>query len=140
MIYYFIFAFLTVFKNRKNIASILLFQVWHDFVIFLIIYLVISLLYRCILVAYDFREQRQTFELLCIYADRFSSSIPLSFLTGFYVTQVVNRWWEQFMALPWPDQLAFKLLAFVPGNVRNAVNILEPMKLLNSFLFTSHKL
>ena len=77
----------------------------------------ISIVYRGILVAYDFREQRQTFELLCIYADRFSSNIPLSFLTGFYVTQVVNRWWEQFMALPWPDQLAFKLLAFVPGNV-----------------------
>ena len=94
------------------------FQVWHDFAIFLITYLSISVLYRGILVAYDFREQRQTFELLCIYADRFSSSIPLSFLTGFYVTQVVNRWWEQFMALPWPDQLAFKLLAFVPGNVR----------------------
>ena len=89
------------------------------------IYLIISLLYRCILVAYDFREQRQTFELLCIYADRFSSSIPLSFLTGFYVTQVVNRWWEQFMALPWPDQLAFKLLAFVPGNVSNPLNLIE---------------
>ena len=93
------------------------FQVWHDFTIFLLVYLTISLIYRGVLIAYDFKEQRQTFELLCIYADRFSSGIPLSFLTGFYVTQVVNRWWEQFMALPWPDQLAFKLLAFVPGNV-----------------------
>ena len=81
------------------------------------------MIYRGILIAYDYREERQTFELLCIYADRFSSSIPLTFLTGFYVTQVVNRWWEQFMALPWPDQLAFKLLAFVPGNVR--INLLK---------------
>ena len=63
------------------------------------------------------------FELLCIYADRASSGIPLSFLTGFYVTQVVNRWWEQFMALPWPDQLAFKLLAFIPGNVSVLCNV-----------------
>ena len=94
-----------------------LFQVWHDFTIFLIAYSVTSFIYRQILVAYDFQQQRQLFELLCIYADRFSSSIPLTFLTGFYVTQVVIRWWEQFMALPWPDQTAFKLLAFVPENV-----------------------
>ena len=27
-----------------------------------------------------------------------------SFLLGFYVTIMVNRWWKQFQLLPWPDR------------------------------------
>ena len=62
-------------------------------------------------------KSRQMFELVCIYSDRFSSLIPITFLTGFYVSQVVNRWWDQFMSLPWPDRLALKLVSFCPGTV-----------------------
>ena len=54
---------------------------------------------------------------MCIYAERFSGSIPITLLTGFYVSSVVSRWWNQFMALPYPDKIALKLVAFVPGNV-----------------------
>ena len=28
----------------------------------------------------------------------------LIFLTGFYVTQVLSRYWNQFTSLPWPDR------------------------------------
>ena len=41
--------------------------------------------------------------------------IPTTFLIAFYVSQVVNRWWDQFMSLPWPDGLALKLVNFCPG-------------------------
>ncbi len=68
----------------------------------------------CIYWAYNFR---QFFEMLCVYANRFSSLIPITFLTGFYVSQVVTRWWDQFMSLPWPDRLALKLVSFCPGTV-----------------------
>lgn len=27
--------------------------------------------------------------------------------SGFYVTLVVSRWWNQFVNLPWPDRLMF---------------------------------
>ena len=60
---------------------------------------------------------RQNFELLCIYAGRFSGLIPISFLTGFYVTQVVSRWWSEFLNLPWPDKIAFRLVSYIPGKV-----------------------
>ena len=60
---------------------------------------------------------RQNFELLCIYAGRFSALIPISFLTGFYVTQVVTRWWSQFLTLPYPDKIAFRLVSYIPGTV-----------------------
>ena len=75
----------------------------------------ISALYRKVF--YTDPQARQFFELLCIYAERFSAMIPITFLTGFYVTQVVNRWWDQFMSLPWPDKLALKLVSYCPGTV-----------------------
>jgi hypothetical protein len=43
--------------------------------------------------------------------------IPITFLTGFYVTQVVARYWDQFMSLPWPDKIAMKIVSFIPGKV-----------------------
>ena len=43
--------------------------------------------------------------------------IPITFLTGFYVSEVVRRYWDQFLSLPYPDRLALKLVAFIPGKV-----------------------
>ena len=90
--------------------------IWHDFAVFVCLYTILSAVYRNIL--FDKPEYRQLFEIICIYADRFSNMIPITFLTGFYVSQVVNRWWDQFMSLPWPDRLALKLVSFCPGTVR----------------------
>eukprot|EP00095_Tigriopus_kingsejongensis_P001211 maker-scaffold1592_size34625-snap-gene-0.6 protein:Tk01211 transcript:maker-scaffold1592_size34625-snap-gene-0.6-mRNA-1 annotation:"PREDICTED: bestrophin-1-like" len=87
--------------------------IWHDVIVFTVCYFSLSLLYRTVLIHYP--VQRELFELICIYAGRYSAVIPISFLTGFFVTQVVNRWWDQFMSLPWPDKIALKLVSFVPG-------------------------
>jgi hypothetical protein len=72
-------------------------------------------LYR--LVLFNKPEQRETFELICVWANRFSGLIPIAFLMGFYITHVVSRWWDQYMALPYPDKIAIKLSTFVPGKV-----------------------
>ena len=48
--------------------------------------------------------------------------IPVTFLTGFYVTEVVRRYWDQFMSLPFPDELALKLVTHVPGKVGYITN------------------
>ena len=90
---------------------------WTDFVLFVAAFAIISFVYRFVLV--DYPVYRQTFELFCVFTQRFSNSLPITFLIGLYVSAVVDRWWAQFMALPWPDQLAMKLVAFMPGNVRN---------------------
>ena len=68
-------------------------------------------------VLFEHEPYRQGFEIFCIYAGRFSNLIPISFLTGFYVNQVVNRWWDEFMSLPWPDKIAFRLVSYIPGKV-----------------------
>ena len=93
--------------------------IWNDLLIFLFIYFFISIIYHHVLFYYP--THKQNFELICVYADRFSSSIPITFLIGFYVTQVVSRWWDQFMTLPHPDNLALKLVGFIPGRVCNLV-------------------
>jgi hypothetical protein len=98
--------------------------VWHDMAAFMAAYLILLLLYRVILV--HFPVHKQHFELICIYANRFSSAIPITFLTGFYVSSVVSRWWDQFMSLPYPDQLALKLVAYVPGSVSGIYSVISP--------------
>ena len=40
-----------------------------------------------------------------------SRQMPLTFLLGFYVSLVVKRWWEQYVKLPWPDEVATLLKA-----------------------------
>ncbi|XP_037075395.1 bestrophin-1-like [Pollicipes pollicipes] len=37
------------------------------------------------------------------YCNTFINLIPLSFVLGFYVSFVAQRWWQQYMAIPWPD-------------------------------------
>ena len=89
----------------------------HTFSSWIFLYSMISFIYRQVLLSPNYAVQRQMFELICVYADRFLNLIPVTFLVGFYVSQVVNRWWHQFMSLPWPDYLALKLVNFVPGHV-----------------------
>jgi hypothetical protein len=89
--------------------------IWNDLLIYLVIYFLMSIFYRNVL--WHYPAYKQAFEMICIYADRFSSSVPITFLVGFWVSKVVDRWWDQFMALPMPDILALKLVAFLPGTV-----------------------
>ena len=41
--------------------------------------------------------------------------IPLSFVLGFYVAYVAGRWWQQFLAIPWPDKSFHTIACYVPG-------------------------
>ena len=88
---------------------------WPNLSLWLFLYILLSIIYRFII--FDDPRSRQLFEIVCIYCGKFSNLIPITFLTGFYVNQVVSRWWDQFMSLPWPDQLAIKLVNFCPGAV-----------------------
>ena len=105
--------------------------VWHELAIYTFAYFALSFVYRILMVHYP--TQRQNFELFCVYCRTFDSPAPITFLTGFYVTKVVDRWWEQFMSLPWPDQLALKLVAYMPGNV--SMNGVEKRSFLNFDFF-----
>lgn len=42
----------------------------------------------------------------------------LDCVSGFYVTLVVNRWWNQFVNLPWPDRLMFHISRYMNSEVK----------------------
>ncbi len=90
--------------------------IWHDLLVFLFVYGIISVIYRFVLFHYPYH--REMFELICVYMGQFSNMIPITFLTGFYVSQVVSRWWDQFMSLPWPEDVALRLVTCCPGKVK----------------------
>lgn len=50
------------------------------------------------------------------YCSNDVSSIPISFVLGFYVALVVKRWWEQYTSIPWPDSLAVLVSSLLQGN------------------------
>ena len=90
---------------------------WGNFLPWIVVYAIISAVYRNVLCDGQHPKERECFELFVIYVDRFDDKIPIAFLTGFYVSQVVNRWWDQFMSLPLPNGFALKLVTCVPGTV-----------------------
>ncbi|KAM8972506.1 bestrophin-2a [Pelodytes ibericus] len=84
---------------------------YKEFVVFFILYLGLSITYRFIL----FEDQKRCFEKVSIYCNNYANLIPVSFVLGFYVTLVVNRWWNQYLCMPFPDRLMCAISATVHG-------------------------
>ncbi|KAL6259170.1 hypothetical protein P5V15_009091 [Pogonomyrmex californicus] len=86
--------------------------VWLDLTLFLFLYYLLSGIYRLLLN----EEQKRVFESVVAYCNEYSDLIPLSFVLGFYVSIVMTRWWNQYMAIPWPDSIAVFVSATIHGN------------------------
>ncbi|KAM6468465.1 bestrophin-2a isoform 1-T4 [Liasis olivaceus] len=85
---------------------------YKEFLVFSVSYLGLSLMYRYILK----EDQKRVFEKVVIYCNDYANLIPISFVLGFYVTLVVNRWWSQYTCMPMPD----RLMCAISGNVHGA--------------------
>nr|XP_020451824.1 bestrophin-2 isoform X2 [Monopterus albus] len=85
---------------------------YKEFLAFFAMYTAISITYRFFL--YD--EKKRYFEKLAVYCNHYASLIPMSFVLGFYVTLVVNRWWNQYTSIPLPDRLMCVLSGGLQGN------------------------
>lgn len=96
------------FRWRASIYKL----VWLDLSVFLITYYSLSGIYRLLLN----EDQKKTFEFVVAYCNEFSDLIPVSFILGFYVTIVMTRWWNQYLAIPWPDSIAVFVSATIHGN------------------------
>jgi len=83
---------------------------WFEYLIYVVAFLAVSMIYR-----FAFPTDIQnSFEDLIRYMRTKTSGLPLTFLLGFYVSLVVGRWWSQYCALPWPDNVATFLAAVKP--------------------------
>ncbi|CAG0888507.1 unnamed protein product [Darwinula stevensoni] len=85
-----------------------------DMMIWVLLYSLLSCIYRFVLLP----DQRMMFEKVVLYCRDFSNHIPLTFILGFYVTTVLNRWWGLWNALPWPDDLILYLTSYLSGQVK----------------------
>jgi len=83
----------------------------RELFLFIIVFSLLGVIYRQLMTP----TQKQLFESVVIYFDAFLNMIPLSFVLGFYVSYVASRWWQQFLAIPWPDKLFHSIACYVPG-------------------------
>ncbi|XP_036416231.1 bestrophin-2 [Colossoma macropomum] len=84
---------------------------YKEVLAFFIMYTGISITYRFFLLD----EQKRYFEKLSIYCNHYASLIPMSFVLGFYVTLIVNRWWSQYTSIPLPDSIMCVLSGGLQG-------------------------
>lgn len=86
--------------------------IYRELLLFLLLFGILSALYRHVLTA----AQKREFEHIVIYCDTLIKLIPLSFVLGFYVSYVAQRWWKQYTAIPWPDKVMHLVALYVTGN------------------------
>ena len=82
-----------------------------DLLLYLILYSLISVVYRFVLP----ENVKGYFESFVMYCNVHYGKIPLTFILAFYMSTVVQRWWETWKAIPWPDGLALKLNNYFPN-------------------------
>ncbi|KAK2513726.1 hypothetical protein Q9966_016049 [Columba livia] len=87
---------------------------YRELLLFLAAYGALSAAYRWVLS----EPQRRLFEKLVLYCDKSADLIPVSFVLGFYVAVVLERWWGQFRAVPAPDGLAVAVAGSLRGGRR----------------------
>lgn len=58
------------------------------------------------------------FESISDYCETYSELIPLSFVLGFYISIIMQRWWDQYCSIPWPDPIAVYVSSHIHGQVR----------------------
>jgi len=83
----------------------------RELFLFIIVFTILGVIYRQLMTP----TQKTLFESVVKYFDAFLNLIPLSFVLGFYVSYVASRWWQQFLAIPWPDKLFHSIACYIPG-------------------------
>ncbi|XP_067012462.2 bestrophin homolog 24 [Anabrus simplex] len=96
-----------LFRWRGSIYKLL----WPNLVVYSIVYFSLSFVYRFLLSD----ENRLLFERLALHCQTYNDLIPIAFVLGFYVSIVIKRWWDQYICMPWPDNLSMFVSTLVHG-------------------------
>jgi hypothetical protein len=82
-----------------------------DLMIYLAIYYTIWIVYRKGLND----DQQKEFQNVAKYCKQYADTMPLVFVLGFFVTQVVSRWWNQLKTIPSPSSLSVYVSSTLHG-------------------------
>jgi len=86
--------------------------IYPDLLLFHAAFIFLGILYNYILP----EGGQRIFEKISIYCEKHGTLIPVAFVLGFYVSQVISRWWDQYKQIPWIDTLSFWVHASIRGN------------------------
>nr|CAD7206436.1 unnamed protein product [Timema douglasi] len=84
---------------------------WPNLLVYTAVYFTLSIVYRLLLN----EEHRLLFEKIALHCQAYGELIPISFVLGFYVSIVIKRWWDQYICMPWPDNMAMFVSTLVHG-------------------------
>uniref|UniRef100_T1JF92 Bestrophin homolog n=1 Tax=Strigamia maritima TaxID=126957 RepID=T1JF92_STRMM len=107
-------------KKRWNLLAIIIHVhwrasvyklLWVDLSIFLFLYYTMGLSYNFLLEG----RSKVIFEEICYYCAAEMHFIPLSFVLGFYVSNIIDRWIAQVRALPVVDYIATDVSVSIKG-------------------------
>lgn len=96
-----------LFKWRGSVYKLL----FKDLLAYLALYYLITFTYIFALKPH----QQVNFEKFIKEVRKYSNSVPLSFVLGFFVANVMTRWWNQYQALPWPTSTAVYVSSTLHG-------------------------
>ena len=85
--------------------------------VWLVAYMTIQTIYLYVLCELEDKTVKEEYEQFCLYCLKFAKHLPVELIVGFFVTTVVSRWWDQFCLLPFSDELAMKVVNFLPNTV-----------------------
>lgn len=114
-----------IFRWRGSVYKL----VWADLLLFLFLYYLLNLIYRFVLNP----TQKEYFEKVVNYCDTYGTLIPLSFVLGFFVNNVMTRWWNQYQSIPFPDNLALLVSATIKPEVSKTIHSFS--QILNIYIF-----
>ncbi|VDO07415.1 unnamed protein product [Rodentolepis nana] len=101
--------------------------IWVDLLVFSILYSTIALMYHLSPISSPglLEAHKQILNFLD-YVESMSNSLPISFILGFFVTLVVNRWIDQFNYLPTSDGVSLLTCAYIqiPSKISNKTSSL----------------
>ncbi|WKY08707.1 hypothetical protein Q1695_007883 [Nippostrongylus brasiliensis] len=87
-----------------------------ELLLWLVCYYIVFVVYRFALSA----EQQQTFEAIAHYCDGRLVYIPLTFMLGFFVSIIVDRWRDTFKNMGWIENLALTLANLLRDESKDA--------------------
>uniref|UniRef100_A0A914WE69 Bestrophin homolog n=1 Tax=Plectus sambesii TaxID=2011161 RepID=A0A914WE69_9BILA len=111
--------------------------IWGELLLWLIIYTLLSLLYRLALSD----DQKTTFEKVVQFWAQYTGNdfVPLTFILGFFVSLVVGRWWDMLMCIGDTETVATLLASYIEGNDEDIMilkrNVIRYMVLTKAMVF-----
>jgi hypothetical protein len=96
-----------LFRWRGSVYKLL----YKDLLVYLAIYYIMTATYLFAMTD----DQKTAYVKFVKNTEKYTSAVPLSFVLGFFVANVMTRWWNQYQGIPWPTAAAVYVSSTLHG-------------------------